>query len=573
MHPRSIFNDNCDGTLTVIGQGDEDDPHFKPCVVSQNPTSSRHEPPPAHPRLIDEELAKTAEPWSSRSVAPASTTLSSGSSKGTGATIHPPDMNTAKIANAGGATPTLSLGRPQHPMEAAKGTTGVLQLAMATSDTWRTLNSIVRTLEGKKGWLTAYKGALDFERRAFAQLIELPPRNNISAEWLNGIKKSNQKSFKGLICVLIAIVGDRGPCQACKNRTPEKRRQCAALPAQAKDMAELQQLVGDKCADCFHFPTKTKCGFPSGIAPSVMKQTPIPIPRMGHSTAVQSTHPSPPLRPTSKTPVPLPALPSIPVVPLQAITQRQAPPDITEKADSAHTVDSTIAAKGRRSERISALSADDGRDANSALASKPFVATESITDQTSARSTLAQPMSANMMGKALSLLTEISQLPSEEQSGIYSKIVEMIEVIRRPTLNLGVDSIGQMTNPIAEEWETAPGRLACPTAGTGRESRVAFSTSYLRREVVDVQLATQISRGQRVLNRHIPALHQVLVQKFDARWDCSLTVLEGFVRVKTGQVEVKIGQGGIFIISQDMDCFITNVTCRDCPVQFRWVER
>ncbi|KAJ4416543.1 hypothetical protein N0V82_006665 [Gnomoniopsis sp. IMI 355080] len=206
---------------------------------------------------------------------------------------------------------------------------------------------------------------------------------------------------------------------------------------------------------------------------------------------------------------------------------------------------------------------------------RPKSGASSITNEIGVgpESTIIHTSSAGLLSKVLVLLSEISKLTKEEQSDTYTKIVEMVQIVRRPTLNMQVDHLAQIPSPTAEEWEIAPGRLALSVPGTGRESKLAFSASYLRREVINVELATKISRSQRILNRHIPALHQVVVEKIDANWDCDLTVLEGFVQVKIGQVKAKIGQGGLVAISQDAQCFITNVTHRECLIQIRWADK
>lgn len=599
-----MFNDNCDGTLTVVGKANKDDSDFKFCVISQNPvdkSDSSSERPP----LPGEEREK---PEVGQSNASANTVPPSGARRRSEAQSHLDISNAAKISDPSGSTPMPNAWQPPHSMEATQDITAALELAFATSATWKTLEFCVTTLGGKKIWLTAYKGVLDFERRAFLQLISLLPKNNIDREWLKGITNSHQQSFKGLICVLVAIVGVKGPCQACQRRAPEKTRHCAALPPQAKDMMELQKLVGTTCSECYHFPTKSNCGFPfASEAPIGIKQTPVvaPLPdRSATSQTVQlpkgisplptlpaqavSKNSAPSLRPISKTPIQPADLSSVSVSSSQVTSQLQdvfdqrKPPNTDDASRVEHKAISTdmedIARKASRprSARMLPRSADDEGDCSSAHTSSVFsTAEESIINDSRATSTsiVFRPSSGSIVSKALGLLTEVSQLANEEQSGVYTKIVEMVEVIRRPILDLAADRMPGTSTPLTEEWETAPGRLTFPIAGTGRQSLIAFSTSYLRREVVDVELATQISRGQRVLNRHIPALHQVMVEKFDARWDCSLTVLDGVVQVKLGPVEAKIGQGGIFVISQDAACFITNVTHRDCPVQIRWVEK
>lgn len=596
-----MFNDNRDGTLTIVGQADQDDTYFEACVISQNAIDGTESLPP-HSHPLDEGLQERTKLSIRRSGTPADFSTASGLSREVSqATAHANGGNAADTVEARPSMPLSTGSRPRSPLKARKGTSESLELAMATSDTWRILQSLVSKLGGNKAWLASHKGADDLERRALAQLISLPPRNQIDREWLDGIRRSNQQRLKQTICILIAIVGFRGPCQACQKRAAEKRRHCAALPPQAKDMDELQQLVGNTCSECYHFPTKGDCGFPSRTLLGTQTSQ-VLVSKPAQSTNAQAAQTTEndfalikplaqpvlgdtviPTWPISKTHIPQANLLPVPAIPLQEPHRHQAASrqgrsrdndvarGVGDEANSTRLRDIPNMAGHHQSINITALSADDGANSRGSFS----VPKDSKNNQArmNSASTGLRISSADWLSKALGLLTEVSQLPTEKQSGVFTKIIEMVEVIRRPTMNLDVDCSAHISSLTAEEWEIAPGRLTVSAPSTGRESRIAFSTSYLRREVIDVDVATDIACGRKVVNRYIPALQQIVVDKFDARWDCDLTVLEGYIQVKVGRMEAKIGQGGIFVISQDETCFITNITHRECPIQIRWVER
>lgn len=602
LHSRDVFNDNGDGTLSRVRQADPDDVSFQPYVVSQTSTLQSIDSVSAPPRppadaLQDKRQPEVDEsnPWPHTAQYVAPWGKRSGASS--------PDSDKVSIKSEGSPViPKSTALEAQAPLYVHYPGTAAIRTAMATSRTWEILELFVTKMGGKRGWLTAPQGASGLERHALIQLLSLPPRNKIEREWLDGISNAHQRLLKGLICILVSIVGTRGPCEACKNRVPEKRRHCAALPPQAENMKELQLLLGNKCSECYHTPTKGDCGFPLGASIGV-KQSCTLVSRPEKSDTAQSLHSQAKFstqvdsltRPESenattsiqrvlKTSVASPPVASAEVILLQsrhsqtAFRQMEAPKShkdsVSDKKESSNRPEETITASERDVKRGSTLSAADERGSRSTHVTKtPKALPDSGTNKTKVKleKTDIDSSSATLVSKALGLLTEVSHLANEERSGVYNKIAKMVDILRRPTS--GLDNPGkQPQGLITEEWESAPGRLTVPQTGTVQEKRIAFSTSYLRREVVDVELATRISRGQRVINRNIPASHQVTVERFDARWHCTLTVLEGRVEFKMGQVEDRMVQGGILIIHQDLGCSITNVTRRDCLVQIRWVD-
>lgn len=597
-----MFNDNGDGTLSIVRQADPGDLSFQPYVVSQTSTlqsidsvSAPPRPPADAPQDKRQPEVNESNPW------PHTAQYVTPWGKRSGA----PSPNSDKVSIKSEESPVIPKStalEPQAPLYVHYPGTAAIRTAMATSRTWEILELFVMKMGGKRGWLTAPQGASGLERHALIQLLSLPPRNKIEREWLDGISNAHQRLLKGLICILVSIVGTRGPCEACKNRVPEKRRHCAALPPQAENMEELQQLLGGKCSECYHNPTKGDCGFPSGVSTGV-KQSCTPGFRLeksgtthplnsqeeastpiGTLTRPESENAPPSIQRVLKTSVTSPPVSSAEVLLLQsghsqtALRQMEAPKShkdsVSDKKESSNRPEETTTASERDVKRGSTLSAADERGSRSTHVTKtPKALPDSGTNKTKVKleKTGIDSSSATLISKALGLLTEVSHLANEERSGVYDKIAEMVDILRRPTS--GLDNPGnQPQGLITEEWESAPGRLTVPQTGTVQEKQIAYSTSYLRREVVAIELATRISRGQRVINRSIPASHEIAVAAFDDRWHCTLTVLEGRVEFKMGQVEDGMVQGGILIIDQDSGCSITNVTRRDCLVQIRRVD-
>lgn len=190
--------------------------------------------------------------------------------------------------------------------------------------------------------------------------------------------------------------------------------------------------------------------------------------------------------------------------------------------------------------------------------------------------TVAPLTSSSLVAKAFALFGEIGQLPAQEQPGVYQKIAELSEIARRPLNDRGLDAPFPPSAPAAEDWEVAPGRLTAQqpaaAAAASRPVPVGFSSSYLRREVVTRELAPQVSRSQRVLNKHLPPLGVVRMDRAGQGWECNLTVLEGFVRVRMEGLEARMSQGGILVVGPGSDCVVTNVMHQESKIQVRWTK-
>lgn len=505
-----------------------------------------------------------------------------------------------------------------------------LQLSLDQSPVWKEVEPLM-----KRSWLTAYLTAKKSEQRAFLQLISLPKRGDIDESWIDGVRRSNQRSYKVGMTIIVHVVGIRGLCSACKTRTPVKQGGCTVLPPEANGMRDLQDVIGVQCTNCYFFPTSKACEFSSGDATPAVKQTPIPIPRPAPApiTKRSTSHPlqskvgsatqalQAPLRhpaivstlaqekavarPISQTPVPVPAIPNGPSSLLPSSAPSTAPDEaadmsilqhddntmhqsrrVPEQAVEAtngdvHRSDHGLAESGVGVKAVGVSSLDPANTEISTATSHSLGQSGAIrrraesparSDPSVTTASIRGPNSTSIVGKALSLIGEISQLPSQEQSSVYQKISEILEIARRPVTNGDISSDYSAPLAAADDWEIAPGRLslAISTRGSVRAPPVAFSTAFLRREVVSFQQAQKISRSQKILNKHIPALGVVRLEEPEDGWECSLSVLEGTVRVRMPGVEGKIGQGGVVIVTRGSECIVTNILHQESKVQIRW---
>lgn len=470
LHSRDMFDDNGDGTLSIVGQAHPDDLSFQPCVVSQTSILKNIDSVPATSQptaaaLPELRLPKIetvdALPHTAQCFAPWGKHPEAAS---------PNDGKVSIKSERSPVIPRSSAVQPQAPLYVHYPGTRAIRTAIATSNTWETLELVVTKMGGKRGWLMAYQGASGLERHAMIQIVSLPPRNKIERKWLDGISNAHQRLLKGLICILVAIVGIRGPCQACENRVPEKRRHCASLPPQAEDMKELQELLGKQCSECYHLSTKGDCGFPSGVSAEV-KQICGPVPRFEKSDTTQSFNSqkkastkvgllvrpgweSPPTSPQRvlKTSAPSSPLSYAKVMMLQSgqsqapFKQSQAPrshkdsaldnEESSDKPEETDTVDecsaklfSTLSAAHQRGSRWTHVS--ETPEPMKGLTIKKTTVKVETTDHDSS--------SAALVSKALSLLTEVGHLANEERLGVYNKIAEMTEILCRPPSGLGFD--------------------------------------------------------------------------------------------------------------------------------------
>lgn len=482
----------------------------------------------------------------------------------------------------------------------------------------------------QSSWQDVFQNATLQERVALTQLNSLPKRNEPDEVWASGIRRCNQRAYKVLLSLTLQTVGVKPThvCDGCMARAQEKKNNCVVLPPEAKFMKELQSVIGGRCVNCFFFSNTKPCkleGQPvtgqsmagkNGLqieplaakivtvsSESTQSSQPAhthafdPIPSaasamsnpMPSSTSVSKMGP-PSTRPISQTPIPVP---SIPVhCPTQQIdAARLAPATHGQPRDEGPN---SMRRSGRLSTHISGSrksSAIDDHDRRAAVMNanrgtssasnspSDFAAQASIPTSTASSATssspslhasaVTHPTVSSVLSKAFGIFADVNQLPVVEQAGTWQKISDLLSVARQPVTI--VEYQAQSTVLVAEDWEIAPGRLTSDSPE--EKTNVAFSTSYLRREVVSLHQAPHISRLQRALNKHMQPLDVIKVEKFDDSWECTVDVMEGLVKVKTQGLEAKIGQGGTFIVRPDTECIITNFSHQVSRLKVRWVKQ
>lgn len=493
------------------------------------------------------------------------------------------------------------------------------------------------------GWWQAWTSAKKVEQTAFLQLASLEQRTLFDQEWMRRIAHSKQRSYKKLITIFLHAVGSIGLCQVCEGRAPLRHRNCRALPPAARDMKELQSIVGRQCTNCYLASTLSPCEFSAateGHRAPAPKQTPVPLPV---STLVrpfrpnnEQTHEQPrdaslgrpsdsasryasegvqargdaketpgeegrcPQTSTTRTDIPplpvssphvLPsgisdqaearaAMPTHPRKPLIESTRRFARLTNGSADSPGHSHDSGVESLGADSS--STLGHADA--SNATAHSEPFDALRSHSNTSvpvSGRtiSSSNHPLVTSTIAKAFTLFGEIGQLPIESQAGVYQKIAELSALARRPLDDDAFFFPPSQSVTVFEEWEIAPGCLSAPRTRPAAANMVApgvapvgFSSSFLRREVVAFELAYQVSRSQRILNKHLPCLGVTRIENVADGWECTMTVLEGFVKVKTDAIDARMAQGGVLIIVSGSYCTITNVMDKESKIQVRWVR-
>lgn len=467
----------------------------------------------------------------------------------------------------------------------------------------------------QEGWTLAFNTATSREQKACVQLASLPSSGVVDKEWVMGVQRSNQRRFRVLMSIFFHIAGSSSlQCEACQGRVPLKQRNCRVLPPEAQGMRELQQVIGHQCVNCYFFPASRPCELPG--RPPALKQTPVPAPLYSqaaqHSSSgsmlpalnSDSTHRWPREssprtatklnKPISQTPVPVPPIPPVRSLPSQLSGQgvgqdhavlvdagqssedrdgvQQSRKPVTR---SSHSLDGATLSALRPTSSSSSASTAAAPFFN-ASSSSHLPDTQSLA--TSVPSFTTAPLtSSSLIAKAFTLFGEIGQLPAHEQPGVYQKIAELSEIARRPLIHdTGLDAPFPPSAPAAEDWEVAPGCLSAPkrptTAAAAGSVPVGFSSSFLRREVVNFEHAPQVSRLQRVMNKHLAPLAVVRIDRAGQEWECTLAVLEGFVKVKMEGVDAKIGQGGLLLIGSGSDCILTNAMHQESKVQIRWTR-
>lgn len=469
-----------------------------------------------------------------------------------------------------------------------------LDRAMAESKVWTYVAPFV-----PQTWTASITDGL--ERSAFIQAISLPLRNKMDMEWLAGTKKSHQRIYRALMSVIFQAIGVEARCKPCESKILERRRNCKVLPPEAEGMRELQEVYGSQCVNCYFFHATNPCEFPSSST-TTAKQTPIPVPIPPVTRPMPNIEraldpPSAARPPTyssykaTKTEKPISESP----VPIPLFAIRGA----TQQSESTHTSNvsaeispSGVMLKVRRSGRVakkddqsgggsslkdsgntdeaeSHSAASNAGASEAALASGGLTSGRPSTESTAAASNVSsdEVSISQLAGRAFSLFGDMSRLPGEEQAVLWDQMQQMAGILQ--TGSVMRTSITKSTSPnlpsgpsaAAAEWEIAPGRLIVD------DKHLAFSTSFLSREVVSLKAAQQVSPTQTVLNKSIAALSQLSVGHEEG-WDCTCSVIRGVLKMKVGEVEARIGQGGVIVIEKE--CIITNISHKEARIQVWW---
>ncbi|KAL1847230.1 hypothetical protein Daus18300_014024 [Diaporthe australafricana] len=583
-HKRSEFNDNLDqdGTLEYVRPRTDTEPGDTSIIVSQDPRY----PPGLAPRPPTVQPTKKHDPR--KAAADENAIIDT--------CAVPVSKASKKVLKSQSVVDLFS--SEDDEQDNTSATSFELNVAMTESDVWAYVASLV-----PKTYTACLQDNLEI--KAFIQAISLPQRHTVDKEWLEGTLKSHQKRYRSLMSVVVQVVGVKAQCKPCESKVPERKRNCKILPPEAEGMQELQEVCGSQCANCYFFQASAPCEFPTSS--TMMKQTPVPVPppsvmrpppkveRLAPPPASRappaSTRSQPPSyssykatladKPISESPVPIPVLGAKgPDPQLQALHTSDVD---SEKAEAASL---------RRSRRI--LKQDSGSGSNvvdddsdpfeslsaSSAASDAMPSENALMSTASGTkpSTVATPMvstdevsSAQLVGKAFSLFSEIGQLPPEEQATLWQNMQQMAGMLqtgmgavpKAPSAYSSSASLPPVPSAAADEWEIAPGKL------TVDDRRLAFSTSFLSRESVSLKAAQQLSMTQRVLNKSIKALHQLILVP-EKGWDCTVSVVKGLLKMKVGDVEARIGQGGVVVVERE--CIITNVLHKEAVIQVWWTD-
>ncbi|KAJ0114858.1 hypothetical protein J7T55_004600 [Diaporthe amygdali] len=591
-HKRSEFNDNLDeeGTLEFVRSRLDSEPGTRSIIVSQNP---RHPPSLTHQtftfrRTRENEIVKPTDVETTT----ANSTGSRGYDNVPSKAWTPPDLQHS--------SPLAS-----DDQDNQSTTSLNLETSMAESKVWAYVSPLV-----PRTWTASVTDEL--ETKAFIQAISLPLRNKLDEAWLEGTKRSHQRIYRALMSVIIQAIGVKAQCKPCELKSPERQRNCKILPPEAKGMRELQEVCGSQCVNCYFFQATKPCEFPAST--SMTKQTPIPVPVPSVMRLPQNTErvlappptshrPAPPTvsrpqdrsyssykatvadKPISESPVPVPLF-----------ANRGPTPLVQVPFSSNVSLDNPKSKMPRRSERIIKTYSDffnnidiadyhtDEADSHPTSSAVSIAGTSKTTltsrgsgarESTTVASTLSRGelSISQLLGKAFSLFGEISQLPGDEQATVWHKIQQMAGMLetgrgtatRASNAHSTSPSLLPFSSALAEEWEIAPGRLM---AG---DKQLALSTSFLNREINEVKLqkAHQLSPTQSVLNKSIAALDQLSIRPED-NWNCACSVIKGVLKMKVGDVEAGIGQGGVILIEEE--CILMNVLHKEARIQVWWTR-
>ncbi|KAG6356065.1 hypothetical protein INS49_015450 [Diaporthe citri] len=478
-----------------------------------------------------------------------------------------------------------------------------LDRAMAESKVWAYVAPFV-----PQNWTTSFTDRL--ETSAFIQAISLPLRNKMDMEWLSGTKKSHQRAYRALMSVIFQAIGVEARCKPCESKILERRRNCKVLPPEAEGMRELQEVCGSQCVNCYFFHATKPCEFPPSS--TTTKQTPIPVPTppvtrpmpiveraldppsvvrplpaaiRPHAPTYSSYKATKAEKPISESPVP---------IPLFAIRGPNRQGQSTQMSNvSSEISPSGVLLKVRRSNRVSKTDNQSGDSSifkgsgntgeaeshsavsnagssEAASASGGLASGRPSTKESTATASNASAdeiSSSQLAGRAFSLFGDMSRLPVEEQAVLWNQMQQMAGILQTGTVTR--ISITKSTPPnlppgprvAAAEWEIAPGRLIVD------DKHLAFSTSFLSREIVSLKAAQQLSPTQSVLNKGIAALNQLSVGQEEG-WDCTCSVIRGVLKMMVGDLEATIGQGGVIVIEKE--CIITNISHKEARIQVWW---
>lgn len=479
-----------------------------------------------------------------------------------------------------------------------------LHLAMAESKVWAYVAPMVLPT-----WPSSVTG--DLETRAFIQAISLPLRNKMDEQWLEGTKRSHQKTYRALMSTIFQVIGVEALCKPCESKIAERRRNCKILPPEAEGMRELQEVYGSQCVNCYFFHAAKSCEFPTSS--STTKQTPVAVPAPSAIRPMSNgersldplsfARPPPPAatrppapsysfykatkadKPISESPVPIP---SFAMQPANHQSQQSQTSDAgsekrhvetmrrsrrVAKTDDQFPGSSSVrnnnadeAGPHCASSAASSTSPSESVLAPSELASGGLSAVESTTATSNSGSGVIS--SSQLAGRAFSLFGDISRLPFEEQTALWTQMQQMAEILQTgtvtkiPILKSATSDLPTGPPAVAAEWEIAPGRIT-----VGNE-HLAFSTSFLSRNSVSMKAAQQLSPTQRVLNKSMAAPFQLRVVREEEDWECTCSVIRGVLKMSVGDVETKIGQGGVIVVKKE--CIITNISHKEARLQIWW---
>lgn len=582
-HKYAMFNDNRDGTLTMTGRGFDKLWLGNCCIVSQIPLAE-DAAPPVPPTLPDKKRKARARDTSSQVQRHSQSTRSHDS--------EPPNIPVAKQGQQASKDPAelLSMNAPDPH----------LARVLETSQIWEHVQPLLN-----RNRLKSYYTAKKHEQKAFRQAISLPKMNHIDKDWVKGVQRSNQRAFKALLSLVLHFAGCKRLCAACETRGAEKQQNCMVLPPEAMKMAELRLTLGNQCVNCYFYPTSRPCGLSFDLSFEA-KKTSVPAPQpppqvipersSGAATTLPSRDNSRHVFKASavpRTPVPVPLIPKSSVPRLSSMSQPSGAQVYVERtglntngeAEASQTnLPSTANQDSAPGDTIHSNSARDCASSDEVVSKSDTGSSEAQSPPTSVDPAIRpDAMSSSMLSKTFDLASEVGKLPMAQQAAAYEnifRIFETVQIVRRaplPAAHLTRTSPGghSQPSPVGDDWEMAPGHLA-PPSGPDRDDgltpSVAFSDPFLRRMVVGFELAYPHNRTHKVLNKHIQPRGSIRIEETPDDWDCTVSVLEGMIRVNMLGIDAKIGQGGLLKVPSGAECIVANVMDQESRIQVWWMR-